>query len=88
MQIFKIGTFFMVIGAIILVLFVASVRGGVEDTTGMLLWGLGLFILGFFLWHYFPGPRPNPSGRFRVLKRTGKPDRSRRSRRGEEDMEE
>lgn len=82
MQIFKIGTFLMVIGAILLVLFFASVSGGVKDTTGYLLWGLGLFLLGYFLWRRFPGPKPNPSGRFRVLKRSS------RDRRDEDEEEE
>lgn len=89
MQIFKIGTFLMVVGAIILVLFVVSVRGGVEDNAGYLLWGLGIFVLGYFLWHRFPGPRPDPSGRFRILKGSGKTKRVNRSRsRWEEDEEE
>lgn len=75
MQIFKIGTFLMVIGAILLGLFFVSVSGGVKDTTGYLLWGSGLFVLGYILWRRFPGPKPEPSGRFRILKRSNRTHR-------------
>lgn len=82
MQLFKIGTFLMVIGAILLALFAVSVSGGVKDTTGYLLWGLGLFLAGYFLWRHFPAPKPNPSGRFRILKRV------KRTRRQQDEEEE
>lgn len=69
MQIFKVGTFFMVIGVIILVLFAVASRADIDGTTGLLFWGLLIFILGFFLWRRFPAPPPEPSNRFRILKR-------------------
>jgi len=69
MQIFKVGTFFMVIGLIILGLFAVASRADVEGTSGLLFWGLLTFILGFFLWRRFPAPPPEPSNRFRILKR-------------------
>jgi len=69
MQIFKVGTFFMVVGVIILLLYAVSTRANVEGTSGLLFWGLMIFLLGFFLWRRFPAPPPGPSNRFRILKR-------------------
>lgn len=84
MQIFKVGTFFMVIGVIILVLFAGASRADVDGTNGLLFWGLLFFILGFFLWRRFPAPPPGPSNRFRILKRGRKHNGSRNG----EDLED
>lgn len=76
----------MVVGAIILTLFVVSSRADIKNNGGLLFWGLGIFLLGFFLWRRFPGPRPNPSGRFRILKKP--PKKSTRARRPANDWDD
>ena len=62
----------MLVGLIILMLFVFAVKAGVDKSEGMLLWGLLAFALGAFLYFRFPKPPPEPSGRFRILKKGNK----------------
>ncbi len=59
----------MLVGLIILMLFVLAVKAGVDKSEGMLLWGLLALALGAFLYFRFPKPPPEPSGRFRILKK-------------------
>lgn len=72
MRLYRVGTFFMLVGLIILMLFVFAVKAGVDKSEGMLLWGLLAFVLGAFLYFRFPKPPPEPSGRFRILKKGDK----------------
>lgn len=72
MKLYRVGTFFMLVGLIILMLFVLAVKAGVDKSEGMLLWGLLAFALGAFLYFRFPKPPPEPSGRFRILKKGDK----------------
>ncbi|MFA5837408.1 MAG: hypothetical protein WC837_10685 [Bellilinea sp.] len=72
MKLYRVGTFFMLVGLIILMLFVFAVKAGVDKSEGMLLWGLLAFALGAFLYFRFPKPPPEPSGRFRILKKGDK----------------
>ena len=78
MQLFKVGTFFMMVGAVILMLFFFAAKAGVDKSAGMLFWGLLAFGLGAFLYFRFPKPPSEPSGRFRMLKKgRRKPSRPR-----------
>jgi predicted membrane channel-forming protein YqfA (hemolysin III family) len=86
MQFYRVGVFFILVGALLLMLFGFAVNAGAEISVGVLLWGLLALALGVFIYFRFPKPKANPSGRFRVLKK--KPPRAQRSRRGEEGLED
>ncbi len=77
----------MLVGLIILMLFVFAVKAGVDKSEGMLLWGLLAFASGAFLYFRFPKPPPEPSGRFRILKKGNKRNQP-RPRWEEEEQEE
>lgn len=85
MQLFKVGTFFMMVGSVILLLFFFAAKAGVDKSAGLLFGGLITFALGAFLWFRFPKPPPESSGRFRMLK---KGNRKARRPRWEEEEEE
>jgi hypothetical protein len=63
----RIGTFFLTVGALLVGLFILS---DVADapSCGFLWIGLAAILLGGILWFRDPGPPPQPSDRFRVLK--------------------
>ncbi|HWR66048.1 MAG TPA: hypothetical protein VN364_08010 [Bellilinea sp.] len=87
MQLFKVGTFFMMVGSVILLLFFFAAKAGVDQSAGLLFGGLITFALGAFLWFRFPKPPPESSGRFRILKKgRGKPQRPRWEEEEEEDQ--
>ena len=72
----RIGNFFMLVGAFILMLFIFSIQAEEGGRAAYLLWGLGLFILGVILWWSGPKPPKQPVDRFRIFKRgkkTGQP---------------
>jgi len=72
MKLYRVGTFFMLVGIIILMLFAFAAKAGVDKSEGMLFWGLLAFGLGAFLVFRFPKPPSEPSGRFRILKKGNK----------------
>ena len=69
MQLFKVGTFFMMVGTVVLLLFFFATKAGVEKSAGILFWGILAFAFGAFLYFRFPKPPPESSGRFRLLKK-------------------
>ncbi len=72
MKLYRVGIFFILVGILLLALFAFAARAGVDNIDGMLLWGLLAFGLGAFLYFRFPKPPPEPSGRFRILKKGNK----------------
>ena len=66
-MIHRIGTFLMSVGALLIGLFILS---DVADAPacGYLWIGLASLALGVFLWFRDPGPPPQPTERFRLLK--------------------
>lgn len=86
MQIFKVGTFFMMVGSVTLLLFFFAAKAGVDKSAGLLFGGLITFALGAFLWFRFPKPPSEPSGRFRMLNKGRR--KSQRPRWEEEEKDE
>jgi hypothetical protein len=72
-MIHRVGTFFMLVGIGLIVLFVASDVSG-APACNFLVIGTLLLALGGFLWFRTPAPSGPPSGRFRIFKRAGKKD--------------
>jgi len=71
----RVGTFLMLIGVGILVLFIASASAGTANFD-YLFWSMLTSIIGFFLRRR--GPPAAPSERFRMLKGLKRPRRGRR----------
>lgn len=67
MQLYRIGIFFILVGAILLMLFGMAANAG-AGTPSILFWGLLCLVLGVFLYFRLPKPPPQSSGRFRILK--------------------
>jgi hypothetical protein len=74
----RVGSFFMIVGGFLVLLFMFSLQAGEGGRASYLLWGLGLFVLGVILWWRGPKPPPHPSNRFRLFKREKKAGRSKR----------
>ncbi|MEN4010580.1 MAG: hypothetical protein AB1453_00920 [Chloroflexota bacterium] len=71
----RTGTFFMILGGFLLLLFILSVQGSAAGNSALFFWGIGCFFLGIFLWLRGPAqPRP-PADRFRLLRRMSKKDK-------------
>jgi hypothetical protein len=71
MLINRIGTFFILLGLGLLGLFILS---DIADapSCNFLVFGAILLGIGIFLWLKDPAPPPQPSGRFRLFKRSPK----------------
>ncbi len=67
----RIGTFFALVGILLIGLFVLSDMAK-TPTCNFLFAGAILLVLGIFLWLRNPSPPPQETGRFRVLRSGGK----------------
>jgi hypothetical protein len=66
--IYRIGTFFLLVGAGLLVFFMLS-ESAQKPTFSYFCWSMILVILGFLFRAQYKKPGPPPSGRFSVFKR-------------------
>ena len=65
----RFGTFFLVIGILLVFLFIFSDVAG-QPTFAYFCGGVACVMLGVFLWWRSPpGPPPEPHGRFRTVKK-------------------
>ena len=71
MIVHRVGTFFMMVGLLLIGLFILS---DIADapTCNFLVIGVVLFVLGVYLWFRNPLPASPPSERFRIFKGGGK----------------
>jgi hypothetical protein len=69
---YKIGTYLMLVGMLLIGLFVLSDLAN-TPTCGYLIWGAVLLAVGLVLWFRNPLAPPKPSGRFRIFKKEKKP---------------
>jgi hypothetical protein len=70
-MLYRIGTFLMFVGAILIGLFILS-DFAKTPMLNYLLCGGSIFMLGIFLWFKNPLPKAPPSGRFRIMKKAEK----------------
>jgi|GEM_PF-2076075 len=75
----RIGTFFILVGAFLVLLFIFSIQAGDGGRASYLFWGMGLFVLGSFLRWGRPKQPGTPSNRFRIFKREKKDTPARKS---------
>ncbi len=68
----RIGTFFMLLGGFLLLLFIFSAQSTPGGHSPLFLWGAGSFFLGVFLWFRNPRPPGQPAERFRMFRRVNK----------------
>ncbi len=68
----RIGTFLMLLGGFLLLLFVFSAQEAQGGYYPLFLWGAGLFFLGVFLWFRNPRPPGQTAERFRIFRRAAK----------------
>ncbi len=66
----RIGTFFVLVGILLIGLFVLSDMAH-TPTCNFLFAGAILLVLGIFLWLRNPSPPPQDTGRFRILRSGG-----------------
>jgi hypothetical protein len=69
----RVGTFFILLGLMLIVLFVYSDLVD-APVCSMLIYGGVSLALGVFLWFRNPAPPSQPTGRFRIFKSRGKKD--------------
>ncbi len=67
----KVGTFFILLGLLLIVLFVMADMAK-APSCNFFLFGAMFLGLGIFLWFRDPVKPGPPSGRFRILKNSGK----------------
>ncbi len=67
----RIGTFFALVGFMLIGLYVLSDMAR-TPTCNFLIIGALLLCLGIFLWIKNPAPPPQDTGRFRILRSGGK----------------
>jgi hypothetical protein len=67
----RIGTFFMLVGLLLIGLFLLSDMAE-TPTCGFMISGSFFFAIGVFLWFRDPAPPPQETGRFRILRSSGK----------------
>jgi hypothetical protein len=72
MLIRRIGAFFILIGAGLLLIFIVSTRAADGNSTTFLLTGLLCIAFGVFLRGRVPKPPPTPSNRFKILRKSNK----------------
>jgi hypothetical protein len=70
MLINRIGTFFILLGIFLVVLFVLSDIAQAPTCNFLIIGGVSLS-LGIFLWFKDPAPPGPPTGRFRIFKNKG-----------------
>lgn len=73
----RIGTFFMLVGLLLIGLFIVSDIAQ-SPSCGYIIIGSVLLVLGIFLWFRDPAPPPQETGRFRILKGVGKKQEKKR----------
>ena len=71
MIVHRVGTFFMLVGLVLIGLFILSDVAG-APTCNFLVIGAVLLVVGAYLWFRNPLPAAPPSERFRIFKGSGK----------------
>jgi hypothetical protein len=74
MLIRRIGGFFILIGAGLLLIFIASLQTGAREGLGFMLAGLSGIVIGVLLISRAPKPPRSAANRFRMLRRSHEED--------------
>jgi hypothetical protein len=67
----KIGSFLLLLGAVLLALYALSIAANAPDHNLLIMGGL-VFLFGFFFWWISPRQPPPPSNRFNSIRKLGK----------------
>lgn len=66
----RIGVFFTLVGGFLVFLGFLSAQSSAPGSAKLVLFGLVLLILGIWMWWRAPKPEKQPTGRFRILKKS------------------